>query len=144
MSSRSQSLPAITIREHPAQHCWISGLVTKPDFWNAPWFPQIAHIASGSGVARRVDDRRAVILLCPLAHQCHVSSSDDHPRMHIGPREWPTFDERHTLWVKQKMDPEFFSIEFLQSIWVGKVPDPEPPPWEWESMYVQQTHTIRS
>jgi hypothetical protein len=92
----------------------------------------IAHIASGAGKAIRVDDRRAVVLLSPLGHEVHVSNSDRLPFKVVCQKKIPTIDERHTLWLKQKLDPEFYDPEYLQSIWIGKLPDPEPPPIEWQ------------
>lgn len=59
--------------------------------------------------------------------------------MHIAGEELPTIDERHTLWMKQKFDKENYDIEFLQKIWIGKVPQPEKPPEFWRNeMYKNQ------
>ena len=79
----------------------------------------------------RVDDRRAVIVLHPLTHQLHVSDSTRLCNMNISNIVYPTFDERHTLYLKRVFDPEYYDPEFLQSIWIGKLPNPEPPPERW-------------
>ena len=91
----------------------------------------MAHIASGQGRARRVDDRRAVVVLCPLVHRVHVSDSDAHPEMHVAGQLLPTIDERHTLWVKRAFDPEWYDEEFLSTVWVGNLPEPQRPPEYW-------------
>ena len=89
---------------------------------------EVAHIASGQGKARRVDDARAVILLCSLCHRLHVSNSDTYTEMRIAGHMFPTFDERHSLYVKWIMDPEFYDEEFLKGIWIGNLPEKERPP----------------
>lgn len=121
--------------------CWLSGLTesARPDGWWAPWFLHVAHIASGAGVARRVDDARAVILLCPLAHQCHVSNSNLLTSMSINGVEWPTIDERHTLWLKKQLDPDNYDESYLQTIWISALPTPERPPEAWMRMLHRNT-----
>lgn len=100
---------------------------------------EIAHIASGQGRARRVNDRRAVVLLCPLAHRCHVSDSDKYPMLNINGEWLPTIDERHTLFVKKVFDADYYDIDFLKTIWIGNPPEPERPPEYWcEKMYRHQ------
>lgn len=124
-----------------ARHCWMSGITlsAKPEGWWADWYLEIAHIASGQGRARRVDDRRAVVVMCSLAHKLHVSNSDRLPSAVINGAEYPTIDERHTLYVKRYFDRKCFDINFLQTIWIGKVPDPKRPPDFWcELMYKNQ------
>ena len=113
-------------------HCWLSGMRGRPSNWHGPWGMEIAHIASGQGRARRVDDRRAVVVLCSLAHRCHVSDADRHPWMHINGEHWPCIDERHTLWLKAWMDPEWYDEQFLRSIWIGALPTPKRPPEIWQ------------
>jgi hypothetical protein len=86
-----------------------------------------------------VNDRRAVVVLCPLAHRVHVSDSDKLSHMVVAGQELPTIDERHTLWVKQVFDPQYYDEEFLASIWIGIPPKPERPPEYWaEQMYNNQ------
>jgi hypothetical protein len=79
----------------------------------------------------RVDDRRAVVVLSPLCHDLHVSNSASMPTKKIGRVVYPTVDERHTLFLKKVFDPEYYDTDFLQSIWIGKLPTPEPPPQRW-------------
>lgn len=107
--------------------------------WHLPWHLQIAHIASGQGRARRVDDIRAVILLCARCHQTHVSDACRHHEMVINGKSYPTIDERHTLWIKKNMDAENYDIGFLDSLWIGHPPAPERPPEAWmEKMHQNQ------
>lgn len=96
----------------------------------------VAHIASGGGSAIRANDRRAVVLLCPLLHELHVSDSDRFPSKTVNGVEYPTIDERHTLWSKLIFDKEYYDRDYLSSIWIGRVPEPEPPPHHWrEAMF---------
>lgn len=113
--------------------CWLSGWTQsfRPADWHGPTKLQIAHIASGAGRAVRVDDRRAVISLSPLCHMLHVSSSDRLKTMTIGKFIYPTIDERHTLYLKKVFDEEYYDEDYLQSIWIGKLPEPERPPERW-------------
>jgi hypothetical protein len=115
---------------------------TRPKSWAGPWSLEIAHIASGQGRAIRVDDARAVIVLCSLAHRVHVSDSDKMPHMHIGGEQVPTIDERHTLWIKQQMDGEL-DEEFLRGIWHGSLPTPEKPPAYWCKLFTKNLGILR-
>lgn len=108
--------------------------MARPDWWHSPWWLQVAHIASGGGDAVRKDDVRAVIALCPLAHDCHVSDADRFSVKKIAGREFPTIDARHTLWLKRYWHPEAYDEEFLQGIWKRRLPEPEPPPQFWRDM----------
>lgn len=136
---------AATIKRRGYMHCWLSGYTpsVRPEHWHGPWLLEIAHIASGAGRARRVNDRRAVILLCSLCHRVHVSDSDAHPWMSIASTDWPTIDERHALWLKRECDPEYYDPEFLSTIWIGKVPEPVKPPAIWNNLYYCATGIIR-
>ena len=117
--------------------CWAGGDTegNKPKWWGgSPFRLEIAHIASGEGSAKRVDDRRAVVILSTWAHRVHVADTRLRTamRFHGAKEDTPTLDSRHTLWLKQKLDPEYYDREFLQSIWIGKLPDPEPLPLWWQ------------
>lgn len=108
--------------------CWLSGHTAsaKPEGWFAPFGLEVAHIASGQGDALRVNDRRAVTVLCSLCHRLHVNHAGG--TMTINGVEYPTIDARHTLWIKAQMDPKFYDRSFLAKYWVGTLPDPERPP----------------
>lgn len=96
---------------------------------------QKAHIASGQGDALRTQgDRRGIVLLCPIAHECHVSNSDRDRVRYFGGKEFPTIDARHTLWAKQYWDREYLDIEYLDHFFIRNLPEPEPPPRLWREM----------
>lgn len=129
---------ARTILNSSLSFCWLSAM-PRPLDWHGAWGLHVAHIHSGGGKAVRRDDRRAVILLSPLAHEVHVSDADRYPSRRIGGREWPTIDERHTLWLKENFDREYFDPEYLESIWIGKLPARVRPSWFWESQFLSNT-----
>jgi len=110
--------------------CWLCGRTEtmKPADYYAPYYMQVAHIASGGGSAVRTDSIKAVTLLCPICHDCHVSDSDRLPFKHINGKEYPTIDARHTIFLKQNIDPDNYDPIYLASIWIGIPPNPEPPP----------------
>jgi hypothetical protein len=120
-------------------YCWLSGWSTRPEGYYGPWHLQVAHIASGGGRARRVDDRRAVIVLCPIAHDLHVSNSDVFCERVINGVRYPTIDERHSLWLKKQFDPEYYDEDFLKTVWIGTLPTPEPPPMMWRQEFFKST-----
>jgi len=122
-----------SIKQPGLLFCWNCGRTggARPENWHGPFWLQIAHIASGQGRARRVEDRRAVCLLCSLCHDVHVSDADRLTHKTICSSVWPTIDERHTLWLKKTFDPEYYDVEFLGRYWIGKLPEPERPPLFW-------------
>ena len=141
----NERLDARTIKTANKNFCWLSGWgeFQSPIDWYGPWYLQIAHIASGSGVARRVDDRRAVILLSPICHMVHVSNADRHDSMVINGKRYPPIDERHTLYMKRELDPDCYSPEYLAQIWIGRVPEPEKPHDFWCERYLESTGIFR-
>jgi|GEM_PF-5382407 len=114
----------------------------RPADWHSRWYLQEAHIASGGGRARRVIDDRAVILLCPRCHDCHVSDSNAFSAKTINGIEYPTIDERHTIWIKQDVDGKV-DIEFLKTFWIGIPPEPERPPDFWCKRFTDNTGRFR-
>lgn len=59
--------------------------------------------------------------------------------MLIGNRRFPTIDERHTLYLKQFFDPEFYDTEWLAKIWIGNLPEPTKPDVYWTSQVYKHT-----
>jgi hypothetical protein len=137
--------PSSAIRKPGYMYCWLSGMTpsVRPANWYGPWGLELAHIASGAGKAVRKDDARAVVLLCSLAHRLHVSDADRLPSMNICERDWPTIDERHTLWLKREMDGSNYDEAYLQSIFIGKLPTPTRPPDFWCRMFMDNTGMLR-
>jgi hypothetical protein len=62
--------------------------------------------------------------------------------MNICGRDYPTIDERHTLWIKREMDGKL-DMEFLKSIWIGNPPEPEKPLKFWNDMFFNVTGIMR-
>lgn len=121
--------------------CWLCGRTPslRPEGFHSPYYLQVAHIASGGGRAVRANDRRAVGLLCSLCHLVHVSDSDRLQAMNVGGQDYPTIDERHTIFLKGVMDEEYYDLEYLSTIWIGNLPEPEPPPAFWSSQLYKRT-----
>ena len=121
--------------------CWLTGLTkqTRPEKWYGDWWLQVAHLGSGSGTMHRVNDRRAVVLLCPLAHECHIANSVRIPEKKINGKVYPTIDASHLLWIKQIMDAGYYDMEFLERVWIGKPPEPQRPPQFWLDMLFENT-----
>lgn len=115
----------------------------RPQNWYGEWWLQVAHIASGGAKALRVDDRRAVILACPRCHDLHVTDSEKFPFKTIGGQKYPTVSEKHFLWIKRDVDPEYYSPDYLRQIWIGVLPEPEKPPEFWNREYFIATGVYR-
>lgn len=112
------------------QFCWASGM-ERPAWWHGLWKLEAAHLHAGSGSGFRVDDRRAVICLCPLLHRLHVTCRKRIPYMTINGREFPTIDNANAIWIKSVWDPEYYDEEFIKLIWTGNPPEPEAPSTRW-------------
>lgn len=123
----------LDVRANGTFFCWLSGATesVRPEGYYGPWKLQIAHIASGGARAVRTEDRRAVVLLSPIAHECHVSDSERLPEKTINGVIYPTIDERHTLFIKKFFDAEYYDRDYLQSIWIGRLPAAASPPSFW-------------
>lgn len=115
------------------QFCWMSGYTNnfKPKWWSSPWFLHISHIMAGSGQAIRLDDRRAVVLLCPFAHDLHVANAQRLPKKKIGGVYYPTFDASHLLWIKRFFDKDYYDVKFLEEMWNHTLPHPTKPDSFW-------------
>ena len=119
---------AASVKQHKCRFCWACGRTpnSPPEGWFAPFGLEVAHIASGQGDALRIDDRRAVTLLCSRCHKLHVNHAGG--TMSINGVDYPTIDARLTLWFKYKMDRKYYDRKFLAEFWVATLPIPEKPP----------------
>lgn len=81
--------------------CWCCGRGQgdRPADWFAPWKLQRAHIVQSP----RIEDRRVVILSCPLCHHAGIHGE----RIVTSERDgqWPRLELEHLLWIKLKHDP---------------------------------------
>ena len=87
----------------------------RPEWWCAPWFLHRAHIVSQP----RREDRRAIILLCPVCHG--IQHGERYPQV-VG---WDKIAVAELLWLKQQRDPQWFDLEWLQRHSVRRLPEPE-------------------
>ena len=112
------------IRDSDKQWCWACGRdhFERAAGWCAPWFLQRAHVASGGCVRARVEDVRAINILCPRCHALNHGSV-----IRCRKDKLPTISTASMLWIKRARDPDNWDLEFLRSIWLGNPPDPEPP-----------------
>ncbi len=97
--------------------CWACGRdwQGRPSWWYAPWCLERAHIVNKP----RVEDRRVVAILCSGCHHTahgKIVSGWDLPKLTLG----------EMLWLKRKMDPEWYDLPFMQKCSVRRLPEPEP------------------
>lgn len=88
--------------------CWCCGSETALER---------AHLMAGGGKGLRVEDRRAVNLLCPSCHRVH---------QHSGPQ----LSNAHMLWLKRERDPGYWDPSFISWFWIGIPPEPVEPTWQ--------------
>ena len=98
--------------------CWACGRgeYDPPPGWFAPWHIERAHIFRGWA---RVDDVKAIVLLCSLCHKTShreqvILDGMENPL----PRLWP----EHLLDLKRRFDPENYDREWLKTRCLGKLP----------------------
>lgn len=113
------------IRNHDCPWCWACGrdgsFVSKPPGWFAPWFLERSHIVNKP----RIEDRRLVVILCPLCHASFHGQRIVTPARSLG---CPRLELAHLLWLKQTFDLDFFEVDFLQQHSVRALPVPAPTP----------------
>tara|TARA_R100000742_G_C4278616_1_gene101682 strand:- start:1040 stop:1423 length:384 start_codon:yes stop_codon:yes gene_type:complete len=94
--------------------CWACGSRRKPSWYHLPFSIERAHIVNKP----RLKDRRCVVFLCSVCHRVQEGerfSVDDRVRVTLA----------NMLWLKQKHDPEFYDLEFMQHCSVSILPLPE-------------------
>lgn len=99
--------------------CWACGRDER--HYSASWFAEVcrlerAHIGAGSGVMRRVEDVRCVVLLC---RRCHLAQSSP---LNIGGVAIPKLELRHTMWLKRRFDPDNYDRAYLRELAVQRLP----------------------
>ena len=92
-----------------AGFCWACGADNRsqPKTYFAPWMIQRCHIVSKP----RLEDRRAVVLLCPVCHFDEVHRKK-------------TLSIENLLWLKRLFDPNWFCLEFLQKCSIRRIQQP--------------------
>ena len=128
------------IRDHEKPWCWLCGRADgdrPPAWWLAPNPLDPAHIAAGQGTARRVEDTRAVNILCRAHHSLH--QHHDGPPRKINNVLLPVITNGMMLWLKAERDPNIFNASFLEVIWVGPLPLAVPPP----QVYLEEYERMR-
>ena len=122
--SHHQSRYDLMLQEVQNNWCWACGRGERdrPRDWYATWCIHRAHIAAKP----RRQDRRAVVLLCPL---CHLGGYHGE-RIITCERDgqWPKLLREHLLWLKHAFDPEYYDRQFLQSNTVSLLPLMHKPP----------------
>ena len=136
MSFRSDTLRYYAKRN--LDFCWADGrgYSDQPSFWQGPWFLHLAHLSSGSGRMRRLQDRRLVVPLCPLCHDLHQRAGGTKK---IGGHTFPCLTDGNMLYLKNARDPEHYDPEFIASVWLGVPPEMESP----EQFYRDQFQLYR-
>lgn len=95
--------------------CWACGRGPDyghaPSWWHAPWHLHQHHIVRQP----RREDRRAVMLLCPICHgRIHGARFPHEP--------WQTLTLANQLWLKRAHDREFYDRQFLAQSHVTRLP----------------------
>lgn len=98
--------------------CWTCGRsgADRPIWWAAPFRIERAHIVNKP----RREDRRCVVLSCSLCHR--VAHGDTFKQLD---RQYE-ISQANMIWIKQKVDPNWYDPEFLQACSVRLLPDAEP------------------
>ncbi|MCR9292889.1 MAG: hypothetical protein NXI32_09230 [bacterium] len=110
-------------------HCWFCGRTAQdqPQGWFAPWVIERSHVVNKP----RVEDRRVVVLLCPVCHRREHGQTllvDDLPSPSLA----------NMLWMKFVFDQQFWSPKFLRAHSIGNLPTAEPPPAEVRHAYARR------
>lgn len=131
------------LRSERKHYCWACGRGEHDHagVWHGPWWLQLAHLRAGGGV--RALDRRAVNLLCPLCHTLHSHNGGRLQR--IGDVEIQQLSNANMVWIKREFDAEYYDPEYLQTLWIGLVPEPErPDDWYGQEMRLRRRLTVWS
>ena len=125
------------IRDHEFRWCWACGNSGRraPHNWHGPWFLQRAHLGSSSGAMLRRHDVKAVNILCPLCHDLHCNMKEKT----INGQTFPCISNGNMIWLKGVMDPDRYDPEYIQKMWIGRPPDPEPLHDHFTDLYVSHT-----
>lgn len=96
--------------------CWACGRdeSQRPDRWFSEWFLDRAHIVNKP----RIEDVRAVVLLCRLCHSRASGARIPGCQGH----DWPRLTVAHLLWLKRRFQPELYDRAFLQRYSVRILP----------------------
>ena len=118
---------------HKHQCCWACGRTERwnhqPQFWYAPWFLHRAHVVS----ITRVEDVRAVVILCPL---CHGMAHGNH---YVEFAHVPRLTTANLLWLKLKYDPTRYDRTFLQRYCLGKLPRAQQLPLWYDNEWLKHS-----
>jgi hypothetical protein len=134
-----ETMPKVKILlfSHPSQWCWAcgAGRFNPPSWWLLPWYIERAHLSAGSGGMQRIEDERAVVLLCSLCHRLHQHHDE---AVKIYGREFPALTDANVLWLKRERDPDNWDWEAIRSWWIGE--PPEPVKSEWYEIKYSERH----
>lgn len=120
--TREQRLMYASFAQHNT-YCWNCGWTGYPTRdWCWAWFHN-AHIIGASG---RTHDRRNLVRLC---HGCHLLAHG--AAIPVSGRYLPTFDRAGLLWLKREYDAAYFDLDYLQTLAIGRLPEPVEPDRTW-------------
>ena len=98
---------------------------SKPRGWHGPWRLERAHLSSGGGRMVRVEDVRAVVILCSLCHRLHVHHGGQ--IQVVAGESHHDLSDANLLWLKRERDPANWDLDFIASKWIGIPPEPVEP-----------------
>lgn len=128
------------LQDHPQPWCWACGrgaaIEHQPVGWYAPWIVERAHIARHP----RREDRRAVVLLCPL---CHKGGNHAERIVVNGTRyDRPRLELVHLLWLKLHFDRAFYDKQFLKLNSIRELPIARKPPLFYLREYARRRGSV--
>lgn len=140
MTIAEQTMYQVFMQTFP--YCMATGVTQHITlYWlDYPRVLQNAHILGGP---QRTHDRRNIVRLSKLAHDLsHGYVIRGRDGMHL-----PKLTRANMLWIKQRQDPKYFDLDYLNSIGIQRMPTPEEPPaWflaefeRWQpELYREQT-----
>ncbi len=104
---------------HDYPWCWACGrsVYDVPEGWHFPWFIERAHMIP---FPVRIEDVRAVALLCSL---CHKTSHGERVILTAGQNPLPRLQPEHLLDLKRRFDRENYDREWLKARYSWRVPE---------------------
>lgn len=116
---------------HNFPWCWACGRDQwqRPDGWFGPWLIERAHIIP---FPVRIEDVRAIALLCSL---CHKTNHWQRIVLSDGGNPLPRLHPEHLLDLKRRFDPDNYDRPWLKERYGNRLPARS---WKLPAIYLAQ------